>query len=787
MKNVLIAIIFYCSFSFPQAFSIKGKVADSLSSEPLAGAAVFISSKNLAYTNPQGFYSIDDLKKGIYSFEVIHIGYETFRGKIIIPSDSIMNFSLLPAPIEMGEVIVTTSRIDKDLRSTPYSALLVSTNQIQNRNFQSLPEVVESQPGISLISEGVWGTELSIRGLSRENVVALIDGNRIATSTDVAARFSLVDINDIERVEIIKGASSALYGSGATGGIVNIITKTPSFSSIFSVHGNISSGYNSVNNSTVNSGTIYGSGSMWGAKITGSYRKAANVQTPIGELKNSQFEDYSLSGNLNISPHREHLLKLNYQLFKADDVGIPGSSVFPNNADVRYPEEKRELISAGYEIKNISSILYKISMKYSYQFIERDVENIPHTVQNVPAVPPAPARRISILKITPQADHKNNNFQISGNMLLSESNNLVLGVDYWDRSYQGERRRHQLIEILDSEGNVAGSTNRITGEKPLPDSKFQSIGFFAQDDAEIIREKLLLTLGARVDKINVKGETALNPVYEIVNGILNNSPPGQKTIWENIEDNDYSYSSNIGIKYSSFENLDFTLSLGYSFRSPSLEERFQYIDQGSFLRIGNPGLNSEIEKSIDLGVRYYSTNLKIISSFFFNYFDDLVAEVPRTFEDRKAFIKTNIGESRIYGFDLNADYNFYKDFILNSSLSYVKGDDITSNENLPEIPPLNGRIGIKFNLLNKIDTEFSSTIFAEQNETAAGEMKTPGYAIFNLLLNTNTFNLSALNLKICAGIQNIFDKSFRNHLSTTRGSNTIEPGRNFYIKLITNW
>ncbi len=787
VKYIFAAILLNYSISYSQGNVLKGRVTDSLSGEPISGAAVFISSKHLAYTNSEGFYSIDNLEEGMYNIEVVQIGYESLHGRINIPGDSLINFSLLPAPIEMGEIIVSTSRIDKDLRSTPYSALLVSTKEIQNLNFQSLPEALKNEPGISLISEGVWGTELSIRGLNRENVVALIDGNRIATSTDVAARFSLVDINDIERVEIIKGASSALYGSGATGGIVNIITKSPSFSNTFSIKGNISSGYNSVNNSSITSGSLYGSGPIWGAKITGSYRKAEDVKTPIGELKNSQFEDYSISGNLNISPYQNHLLKFNYQLFKADDVGIPGSAVFPNNADVRYPHEKRELISAGYEIKDISSILYKLSLKYSFQFIERDVENIPHTVQNVPASPTVPARRISVLKITPQADHKNNNFQLYGNMLLSKTNNLVLGVDYWDRSYRGERRRYQLIEILDSLGNVAVSTDRIIGEKPLPDSKFQSIGIFAQDDAAILQDKLLLTLGARIDKIYVKGDSAFNPIYEIVNGVLNNSPAGQKTIWNNIEDNDYSYSSNIGIKYAAIKNLDFTVSLGYSFRSPSLEERFQYIDQGSVLRIGNPNLNSEIGKSIDFGIRYYSQNLKIISSFFFNYFDNLVAEVPGTFENRNAFIKTNIGKSKMYGFDLNADYKFYRDFVLYTILSYVKGDDVTADGNLPEIPPLNGRVGIKFNLLNQIDTELSTSIFAEQNHTALGEIKTPGYAIFNLMLNTSTFNLTSLNLKVSAGIENIFDKNYRNHLSTTRGSNTVEPGRNFYIKLIANW
>ncbi|MDH7605791.1 MAG: TonB-dependent receptor, partial [Melioribacter sp.] len=543
----------------------------------------------------------------------------------------------------------------------------------------------------------------------------------------------------------------------------------------------------SVNNLSVLSASLYSGSSFWSSKFSGSYRKAQNVQTPIGELKNSQFEDYSFSGALNVLPFDNHTLKIVYQLFKAKDVGIPGASVFPSNADVRYPDEKRELISVGYEIQNISKILYKLSAKYSYQYIKRNVENIPHTVQNIPASETTPARRVSVLKITPGADHKNNNAQIQGNLLLTKNNNLILGIDYWDRSYKGHREKYQLIEVLNAQGNVVNTTNKIIGEKPLPDSKYKSFGIFVQDDAELIKNKLSLSIGARYDKINISGEQTLNPVYEITNGVINYSPSGQKIIWNKTDANDDSYSGNVGLKYSTNMNLDFTLSLGLSFRSPSLEERFQYIDQGSYVRVGNPNLKSEKGKSIDFGLRYYSSHLKITSSIFFNYFNNLVSEMPGKFEGRNAFIKTNIGEARIYGFDFNADYNFYHNHILYATASYVKGDDITANSNLPAIPPLNGIIGIKIDLFEKLQADFSSTIFTAQNKVAANEMTTPGYAVFNLSLNTYTLKFSSLKLRVYAGVENIFNKNYRNHLSTTRGSITIEPGRNFFINLIADF
>jgi hemoglobin/transferrin/lactoferrin receptor protein len=137
--------------------------------------------------------------------------------------------------------------------------------------------------------------------------------------------------------------------------------------------------------------------------------------------------------------------------------------------------------------------------------------------------------------------------------------------------------------------------------------------------------------------------------------------------------------------------------------------------------------------------------------------------------------------------DLRADYNFYDDYVFYTTASYIKGDDITSGGHLPEISPLNGNVGIRFNLFDEIGADISSTIFARQTKVAAGELETPGYAVFNLSLNTKNIQLASANFRIFAGVENIFDKEYRNHLSTTRGLIVVEPGRNFYVKFVADF
>jgi outer membrane receptor protein involved in Fe transport len=787
IKLFLLLLTFFTQLAFGQGLTLKGKITNAENGSPIQGATVFISFNHFAYSNSTGSYEISDLDSGTYKIKVSSLGLKSISSEIIIDSDLQKDFNLEPSAIELDEVLVHTNRTEDYLRNSPFAESLVGKEEIQKRPSVSLPDILQNEPGISLLRDGIWGTEISIRGLNRENVITMIDGSRIATSTDVAARLSMVDLNDVERVEVIKGASSSIYGSGATGGIVSIITKSPQLYDTFSISGNVITEYNTVNDLSVFGGSVYSGSSFWSTKLSGSYRKASNTQTPEGELSNSQFEDYSFSGALNLFPIDNHKLKLDYQLFRANDVGIPGASVFPNTAEVRYPFEKRELISAGYEIQNISKVFYKLSAKYSHQLINRDVENIPNVVQNIPASGGNPARRVSVLKITPSADHKNNNATLQGNFWLFDSHNLVTGLDYWDRSYSGERERYQLIEALDSAGNVVSTINVITGEIPVPNSKYRSLGIFAQDEFKLINDRLSTTLGLRYDFINITAEKTLNPVYTITNGVLNTNPPNQQVIWDSTDTNNSSYSANLGFIFSLFSDLDLTLGLGTSFRSPSLEERFQYIDQGSVVRVGNPDLNPEKGQSIDFGIRHYSDNLKILSSIFYSHFNDLVAEVPGTYEGRNALIKTNIGEARIYGFDFSADYNFWRDYIFYTTASYVKGDDITADGNLPEIPPLDGRVGFKFGLLDYLQTDISSTLFAEQNDVAEDELTTPGYAVFNLLLNTTPIKFSSLSFRIYSGIENIFDKAYRNHLSTTRGSITIEPGRNIFVKLAVDF
>ncbi len=771
--------------------SVSGKVIDYNSEMPIEGALISIGDeyKNIT-TDDKGFFKIESISSGSYDVNISMTGYKSEIIKLIIAQDQnkVLTVKLIPSEITTGEIKVTSVRYETILKEVSLPMEVISSDDILRRPVNNISEALNNRPGISLTRDGIWSTDISIRGLSKSSIVMLIDGNRVETANDLSARLSMVEVSDIDRIEVIKGGVSSLYGTGAIGGVVNIFTKGGSYRGKNFLYSSFISGYNSVNNNgniwlSVNAGS-----QKWFAKLTGSLRKASDINTPAGELSNSSFKDNNISASLGFKPFKKHEINLSYQNYNASEVGIPGGyPLFPVNALVSYPTEKRNMISAKYSINNLSDVFKQISGKYFYQYIFRDVENIPYTVQIKPAGNGQPKQRISVLKINPEGKHYTTGVQIQSDFSFGKNNIFISGIDAWQRNLVSNRERDLKTETFDSSGTIVISTvYKTIGEKPLPDASYRSTGVYAQNENKFFKNKIRLTIGARADRIDVSNTVTVQPYYEIINGIINYSPAGQRIIWNAGNENDISWSANLGLIYSFRKEIDFTLNASRSFRSPSLEERYQYIDLGSLLRIGNPDLSPEKGLFFDAGIRLWYPEFSFSGNVFYNSFSDLVAEVSGTYEGRSALVKTNIGEARLYGYDLSFMYNFYKSFVAYGNLSYVRGEDTKNNVNLPQISPLNGSLGLKLSLLKYLYADVNSVVSESQNNTASGEITTAGYALLNAGLYSVPFILNKsgnLRLTVFAGAENIFNKDYRNFLSTVRGNVTTEPGRNFYLKL----
>ncbi len=778
---------------------LEGKVITRDNAEPLSGVNLMLynagdqsSPIGTTITNMDGQYRFKGLSRGEYVLVASHVGHQRVRRTLTVDqAGKQVDITMQSQNIDLGEVIVTSLHQQQRVKEVSMPMEVMDEADISRLAAFSPSQALAAEPGITLQNDGVWATSVNIRGMSEQRIVTLVDGNRIETATDLAAGLSMVDMSDLQRVEVIKGAASSIYGTGAMGGVVNFITKSGTFAGEAYTRGTLSSSFHSVNDMlfrklSISTGADYGY-----IRINGMQRNASDINTPRGTLENSQFTDHSLSLDAGIKPLENHTLEIQLHRFLARDVGIPGGAPFPGPAKATYPKERRNLYSATYQITDITPALSELSFKYYHQYILRDVKLLP----NAPAQQ-AGNFRITPQKITPQGQHYTDGLKLKSDWQLFNGHQVTAGIDLWQRRLRTQRQKYIQRETLNDQGQPVDTTQIIRGEKPIPDSRFQSAGIFVQDRFALLNDQLKITVGGRYDLLGIHNNRALDPHYLIVDGQKNPNPPNQRITFEQRDVSNKSWSADLGFVYQLTRVLDVTLSMGHSFRSPSLEERYKYIDLGNKVRIGDPDLKPEKGYNLDAGFRVWHPDINLRVNGFVNRFRDLIVEQPGEYiytystgplagtrDTLPALINSNVSQALYYGVDLKFDISLLPSLVWHGSMSLVRGRDTKNKEHLPLIPPLNGTIGFKYTLPGSITMDLYSEWAADQDKVAPGESPTPGYAIVNFRAHSKPINLNFARLSLSGGVNNIFNKAYQNHLSTNRGIIQTEPGRNLYIKM----
>jgi hemoglobin/transferrin/lactoferrin receptor protein len=764
---------------------ISGQILDGKTNKGLAGIQIRISSQEeisegawspySAVSDLDGSYYIGNLDSGYYYLHASAIGYSAVTKELYINPGEKRSFNLQmeESLIPLGEVSVTALHTERMVRNVPLPLAVISTARIDQQSWTGVPDILASQPGVTLARDGIWASSVNIRGLSEQRLVTLVDGNRIETATDVAGALSMVDVNDIERIEIVKGAASAIYGTGAMGGIINIHTRGGEYSSSTYLRGRSSVAWNSVNNQPVAGLSLNAGSAKWYMKISGNYRQADNTRTPSGELLNSQFRDNNLAAVLAIRPAANKEFKLDYHRFHAWDVGIPGGKAFPATATASYSRADRQMLSASYTGWNLLPSLTKLQARYYIQNIVREVDLHPN--QNV--------------TIQPIGEHLTNGLQLQSDWEPAYNHQLIAGVDVWQRYLTTSREKTVLVKLNDSITNT-----KVFGEVPIPASSFTNFGMYLQDEWNVIPGKLKLMAGARGDNVTVHSEQAIDPAYIILNGVRNDAPAGQRITFEAASDDDFSWSANAGLLYTLPWGPDVSFSLARGHRSPSLEERFKYIDLGASVRLGNPSLKPEQGWFYDLGIRLWNTSFNLVIDGYANYMSNLIVEDSgifvynytadeTLFDTVPALINSNVEKALLYGSDLSFNWICMKNLVLSGSLGLVYGTDRITEKPLPQIPPINGSMTLRYTIPGWASVFATSRFASKQDRLGAGESSTGGYAIYDAGFHTPPIGWKKMKIEFTQGIENIFNRSYRLHLATNRGVIRDEPGRNLYIRM----
>lgn len=346
------------------------------------------------------------------------------------------------ARLELGEVVVTATRIEGSVEDIAQDVTIITRKQIESGSYENVSDVVKNVTGLSLIEYGSHGATASVklRGSTSEQVLVLIDGKRLNKPGDGQVNLNTITIpvENIERIEILRGASSALYGADAMGGVINIITRIPDkpITTISASYGRFA-----TRNLGINTSRKIGDAGFY---------LSVSKESSEGFRTNSDYDidavDTKFTYDLSKDIHADLTIDYNHK-----DAGSPGSTTWTTPSAIQTDENF--LLGIGLKIKDTVLKLYSHNSRIDY--------------------------------VNPGSEDNTHKNYVSGldlqhSITLGSSNLLTGGIEL-------------LAEAVDSRDNLY-SFNSI-GEQ----SRTRK-GVFLQNETSI-SEKILLTLGARYDDI----------------------------------------------------------------------------------------------------------------------------------------------------------------------------------------------------------------------------------------------------------------------------------------------
>ena len=224
--QILLYFLFIPSVIFSQVVSLSGFV-NGTDSSSVTGAAISLIGTTLGtVTDKKGFYKINKIIPGKYILRVSFVGFETSEQTVDIQNaDTHIDFYLKESNIDLNEVVVTGTKSEKTLKNVPVLTQVISARKMLELGITNVTDALQTMvPGINVSHQGTLVT-VTLQGMDAKYVLFLIDGERIAGEVDGDIDYSMLNLQNIDHIEIIKGASSSLYGSNAIGGVINIITK----------------------------------------------------------------------------------------------------------------------------------------------------------------------------------------------------------------------------------------------------------------------------------------------------------------------------------------------------------------------------------------------------------------------------------------------------------------------------------------------------------------------------------------------------------------------------------
>lgn len=653
-------------------------------------------------------------------------------------------------PKELKEVVVTGQYRPQSVKQSVYQVRVINRERIEGQAATKLQDILNNELNMRFSQDlATGGSDITMMGLKGQNVKILIDGmpmvGRQGTSNEI--NINQIDINSIERIEIVEGPMSVMYGADALAGVINIITKKSSASKI-SVSAR-------VHEETVNDEYAIGNGQgIHNQAVSFTYRKKN------WELGGGYSHNY-FGGWQDTLTGRELIWHKKDQRLAHGFVGY-------HNArwNVRYRLDGLDEIITNPGNFPITAQPGEVDRFASDQ--EYLTQRLMHQLQGSYFVN-------SNLSFNAQAAYSDYSRQVYSTLLSQNTNKRYVNPNPSTQS------------VIDFRGFTFRGTALYTVNKNLSFQPGVDINLESGEGERLTEGKNSVNDYAFfvTSEIRLADKLSLRPGLRFVHNSVYDAPP---------------VIPSLNAKWAFAKNLDFRFSYARGFRSPSIRELYFNFFDASHQLIGNPDLKAETSHSFNASFSWNkATQSKVVYSAvlggFYNDVENLI-DYAVSANDPNTFQLTNVSNSRTAGVNLSSVVK-YKRWNIQAGGSYTgfyneyseDDKDLAQLQWSPEFNASVGynieKIGLDFNLYFKATGKRPRYLVINSEYVLADQ---EGYQMSDFTVNKKILKVLTIN----AGVRNIFDVD---RITTTTGSSSVHGsslqniayGRSYFAGLIFNW